>query len=66
MGVPLIGFQDMLDHLIKLAKTPGWKSYAWHRAKQLEGDPTGAWAGMAEALTKAMKGGEDKAPSENP
>lgn len=66
MGAPLISFEEMLDHLVELAKTPGWKAYAWHRAKQLDSDKTGAWAGMAEALTKAMVGVAEKHPPEKP
>lgn len=49
-------FQTQLDHLIVLAKNPGWKAHAWHRAKALDADPCGMYAGLAEALTKAMAG----------
>ena len=47
-------YDKALAHLIKLAKTPGWKEYAWHRALQLEADDTGLWRGIAEALKQAM------------
>ena len=47
-------YDNQLAHLIKLAKTPGWKQYAWHRALQLEADNTGLWRGIAEALRLVM------------
>ena len=47
-------YDTQLAHLIKLAKTPGFKEYAWHRALQLEADDTGLWRGIAEALKQAM------------
>lgn len=48
-------FNKQLQHLVALAKTPGFKEYAWGRAKQLERCETGMWAGMAQALTAAMQ-----------
>jgi hypothetical protein len=48
-------YQEQLDHLIKLAKTPGWKHYAWHRAKELEKDRSGLFKWIAEDLRKAMQ-----------
>ena len=47
-------YETQLAHLIKLAKTPGFKQYAWHRALQLEADDTGLWRGIAEALRLLM------------
>ena len=47
-------YETQLAHLTKLAKTPGFKLYAWHRALQLEADDTGLWRGIAEALKQAM------------
>ena len=47
-------YESALDHLIKLAKTPGWKEYAWSRAKELESCRTGMWAGISEDLKQAM------------
>lgn len=49
-------FQTQLQHLIKLAKMPGWKEQAWHRAKELDKDQTGLYRGIAEALTAEMSG----------
>ena len=47
-------YETQLAHLTKLAKTPGFKQYAWHRALQLEADDTGLWRGIAEALRLLM------------
>jgi hypothetical protein len=47
-------YDNQLAHLIKLAKTPGWKQYAWQRALELDRDNTGLWLGIAEALKQAM------------
>lgn len=47
-------YESALDHLIKLAKTPGFKEYAWSRAKELESCRTGMWQGIAEDLKQAM------------
>ena len=47
-------YETQLAHLTKLAKTPGFKQYAWHRALQLEADDTGLWRGIAEALRLVM------------
>lgn len=47
-------YDKALANLIKLAKTPGWKEYAWHRAKEMERCETGMWAGIAADLKQAM------------
>ena len=47
-------YDNQLAHLIKLAKTPGWKQYAWQRALELDRDNTGLWLGIAEALRLVM------------
>lgn len=46
---------SQLEHLIKLAKSAGWKEYAWHRAKELDAHPSRIWQGIAENLIKEMK-----------
>ena len=52
---PLHGVYDQqLQHLIRLARHPGWKAYAWHRAKVLDADDTGLWRGIADDLKAAM------------
>ena len=50
----MTAYETQLAHLTELAKTPGFKQYAWHRALQLEADETGLWRGIAEALKQAM------------
>jgi len=50
----MTAYDNALAHLIKLAKTPGWKEYAWHRAKELESCRTGMWQGIAQDLKQAM------------
>ncbi len=49
-------FALTLEHLTTLAKDPGWKHYAWGRAKELDADRSGLFKGMAEALKAAMTG----------
>lgn len=51
-----------LDHLKSLAAQPGWKAYAWNRAKDLAADPSGLWAGIDKDLAAAMapKGAESQ------
>ena len=48
-------YRETLNHLTAMAKTPGWKEHAWHRAKELDADPTGIWNGIAQDLVKRMK-----------
>lgn len=50
----MTAYDKALANLIKLAKTPGWKEYAWHRAKEMERCETGMWAGIAADLKQAM------------
>jgi len=38
-----------------MASTQGWKDHAWHRAKELDANPTGLWRGIANDLVKIMK-----------
>jgi hypothetical protein len=48
-------YEQTLVHLIKMASTQGWKDHAWHRAKELDANPTGLWRGIANDLVKIMK-----------
>lgn len=48
-------FDTQLQHLIALAKVPGWKEYAWARAKELDADQSCLWTGIAQALVDAMR-----------
>jgi hypothetical protein len=54
-------YKKTLEHLIWMAGMKGAKQYAWDRAKKLDADPSGAWRGIADDLTKAMnaKSGKD-------
>ena len=47
-------YETQLAHLIKLASTPGWKEFSWHRVKELELCETGMWNGIAEDLKRHM------------
>ena len=47
-------YETQLAHLTKLAKTPGFKEYAWHRALELERCETGMWQGIAQELKQHM------------
>jgi hypothetical protein len=48
-------YQRTLDHLIVMASTNGWKAHAWHRAKEMDADPTGIWKGISQDLVNRMK-----------
>ena len=56
-GFPAISkeYKNYLSHLILMASTMGWKDHAWHRAKELDADPSGLWRGIANDLIKHMK-----------
>ena len=55
---PLHGVYDQqLQHLIKLARQPGWKLYAWERAKTLHREESGLFRGIAADLKAAMAAG---------
>ena len=53
-------YMDQLEHLIRLASKPGWKAYAWARAKELDANSSGLWSGIADDLIAAMKSDADK------
>jgi hypothetical protein len=48
-------YQRTLDHLVRMASTNGWKAHAWHRAQEMDADPTGIWKGISQDLTDRMK-----------
>jgi len=50
-------FQRQLQHLVELARKPGFKAHAWSRAKELDADTSGLFAGMAAALEREMTAG---------
>lgn len=59
-------YKTQLEWLVKLAHSPGWREYAWHRAKELEADPTGLWTGIKQDLTRHMTGLGANSESANP
>ena len=47
-----------LDWLLMLAKIPGWKAYAWQRAKEL--DQIETFAGIKDQLLQALEQPNDR------
>lgn len=47
-------YADALDNLVMLASTPGWKDYAWGKAKELDSEPLGIYRGIKQDLVKIM------------
>ena len=54
LTAPLL-YQETLEWLVHLAKQPGWKAQAWHRAKELESCSTHLWRGITQDLIQQMK-----------
>lgn len=48
-------YAKQLAHLLALAREPGWRAHALHRAKELDADRSGLWSGIAADLEKAMR-----------
>lgn len=55
-----------LEWLITMAKNPGAKAHAWHRAKELDADRSGLFTGIANDLKAAMSGQDKAGGSEGP
>lgn len=53
-------FDAVLNHLVQLAKTPGWKAYAWGAAKDFERINPHDLQGMQEALKQRMTAEKDE------
>ena len=49
-----MNYDAQLNHLVVLAKTPGFKEYAWKRALELDRCETGMWKGIAQELKEHM------------
>jgi hypothetical protein len=47
--------QQTLSHLVRMAKTQGFKHHAWHRVKQLENDIYGFYSGIQEEFLNKIK-----------
>lgn len=48
-------YQQNLNHLVRMAKIPGFKNHAWLRAKELDAESSGLFQGIAQALIEEMK-----------
>jgi len=47
-------YQTLL-HLVRMAKTQGFKQHTWHRVKQLENDVYGFYKGIQEEFLQKVK-----------
>jgi len=47
--------QETLLHLVRMAKTQGFKQHTWHRVKQLENDVYGFYKGIQEEFLNKIK-----------
>jgi hypothetical protein len=47
--------QETLLHLVRMAKTQGFKHHTWHRVKQLENDVYGFYKGIQEEFLQKVK-----------
>ncbi len=57
-------FADMVQHIAKLSKTPGWGAYARQWAKDLEADDRArVWTGLVEAVRESLKSSADQPKS---
>ena len=59
-------FDSQLQHLADMASRPGWKKYAWCRAKELASSEPGLFPGIDKALTQRMTGGQASAGESDP
>ena len=48
-------YQKTMNHLLKMASTPGFKAQAWHRVKELENEIHGYYRGIQEEFLKKIK-----------
>jgi hypothetical protein len=44
-----------LSHLVRMAKTQGFKQHTWHRVKQLENDVYGFYKGIQDEFLNKIK-----------
>jgi hypothetical protein len=47
--------QQTLLHLVRMAKTQGFKQHTWHRVKQLENDVYGFYKGIQDEFLQKVK-----------
>lgn len=43
-------YTRMVDHIAKLAMTPGWRAYAKEWAQELQACKSGVWSGLVAAV----------------
>jgi len=53
-------YERQMAHLMRMAQNPGFKQYAWARAKELDGCQSRLYKGIAEDLALRMRVGEKK------
>jgi len=47
--------QETLSHLVRMAKTQGFKQHTWHRVKELENDVYGFYSGIQGEFLEKVK-----------
>jgi hypothetical protein len=47
--------QQTLSHLVRMAKTQGFKQHTWHRVKELENDVYGFYKGIQDEFLQKVK-----------
>ncbi len=63
LSTKLCGFQATFEehryqtllHLVRMAKTQGFKHHAWHRVKELENDIYGFYKGIQDEFLDKIK-----------
>ena len=48
-------YQEVLNHLLTMAQTKGFRSYTWNRVKEIENEENGFYRGIQEEFLKNMK-----------
>jgi len=48
--------QEIIIHLLTMAKMQGYKHHTWHRVKELENEPYGFYKGIQEEFLNKIKG----------
>ena len=57
-------YREQLDWLVSMAMTPGWWQHSRLRARELEADESGLFAGIVEAVRERLKAAGFK-PAQN-
>ena len=55
MNVYRKAYADQLAWLVTMAMTPGWWQHSRRRARELEADESGLFAGIVEAVRERLK-----------